>query len=180
MDFDTSLEPSHRRLVRRWREQLRAGEWNPNWIFNMATWTVNELVPIWILHELDSRSVKRTQKQRQILMFQSNTCAHFGCTDTKLFNNLSAVHLPWNISFHTVPPVILHVQNHQSHSESNSNAVHPFRQNTGSWEQQLKVTSMGAFGWNSEIDFEVPSRKLTYPTLGKGKSSSNVIFDGIC
>ena len=26
----------------------------------------------------------------------------------------------------------------------------------------------------------IPSRKLTYPTLGKGKSSSKVIFDGIC
>ena len=121
--MDLSLERSHRRLVRRWREQLRVGEWNPKWIFNMATWTVNELVPIWILHELDSRSVKRTQKQRQISLFQSNTCAHFGCTNTKLFNNLSAVHLPWNISFHTVPSVFLHIENHQSHSESNSNAA---------------------------------------------------------
>jgi len=26
----------------------------------------------------------------------------------------------------------------------------------------------------------LPSRELTYPTLGKGKSSSKVIFDGIC
>ena len=27
---------------------------------------------------------------------------------------------------------------------------------------------------------EIPSRELTCPTLGKGKSSSKVIFDGIC
>jgi len=27
---------------------------------------------------------------------------------------------------------------------------------------------------------KVPSRELTDPTLGKGKSSSKVIFDGIC
>jgi len=26
----------------------------------------------------------------------------------------------------------------------------------------------------------IPSRELTCPTLGKGKSSSKVIFDGIC
>ena len=26
----------------------------------------------------------------------------------------------------------------------------------------------------------LPSRELTYPTLGKGKSSSKVTFDGIC
>ena len=26
----------------------------------------------------------------------------------------------------------------------------------------------------------IPSRELTYPTLGKGKSSSKVTFDGIC
>jgi len=26
----------------------------------------------------------------------------------------------------------------------------------------------------------LPSRELTYPTLGKGKSSSKVNFDGIC
>jgi len=26
----------------------------------------------------------------------------------------------------------------------------------------------------------IPSRELTYPTWGKGKSSSKVIFDGIC
>jgi len=30
------------------------------------------------------------------------------------------------------------------------------------------------------IWIRVLSRELTYPTLGKGKSSSNMIFDGIC
>ena len=31
-----------------------------------------------------------------------------------------------------------------------------------------------------EIHFCIPSRELTCPTLGKGKSSSKVHFDGIC
>jgi len=40
-------------------------------------------------------------------------------------------------------------------------------------------------GWKSGIPSfsekeEIPSRELTYPTLGKGKSSSKVTFDGIC
>jgi len=30
------------------------------------------------------------------------------------------------------------------------------------------------------IPRNMPSRELTYPTLGKGKSSSKVTFDGIC
>ena len=30
------------------------------------------------------------------------------------------------------------------------------------------------------FSLNLPSRELTYPTLGKGKSSSNVPWDGIC
>ena len=36
------------------------------------------------------------------------------------------------------------------------------------------VVFLPRFPWN------LPSRELTYPTWGKGKSSSKVIFDGIC
>ena len=36
------------------------------------------------------------------------------------------------------------------------------------------------FTYETGVFIGLPSRELTYPTLGKGKSSSKVIFDGIC
>ena len=35
-------------------------------------------------------------------------------------------------------------------------------------------------GFVKGVVTNIPSRELTYPTLGKGKSSSKVNFDGIC
>jgi len=50
-----------------------------------------------------------------------------------------------------------------------------------SWFMSAKV-SFCCIPGSSEYQNEeiLPSRELTYPTWGKGKSSSKVIFDGIC
>ena len=50
--------------------------------------------------------------------------------------------------------------------------------------KMLGLPQWGSFDGEIEsvklMGFKLPSRELTYPTLGKGKSSSKVIFDGIC
>ena len=45
----------------------------------------------------------------------------------------------------------------------------------------LEAESQEQMKQRAKLQIEyLPSRELTYPTLGKGKSSSNMMFDGIC
>ena len=48
----------------------------------------------------------------------------------------------------------------------------------GTWN--LKMVRFGSDSTPQSLSGNIPSRELTYPTLGKGTSSSRVPWDGIC
>ena len=117
MDFDTSLERSHRRLVRRWREQYK---FYTNLIVGQSTnpkTTANINVSI---KHLCSFLLHRHKVVQQLI------CSTLALTYLIL-------HSTPGVFACTKPPISFRIQQQ-------------CRPNTGSWEQQLKVTSMGAFG----------------------------------
>ena len=83
---------------------------------------------------------------------------------TKTFNHLNqkgqaACH---QVFVHSWPSLVLYSGNESGQMTGNT------------------LVKIGSFPQVRGKHKNIPSRKLTYPTLGKGKSSSNMIFDGIC
>ena len=83
---------------------------------------------------------------------------------------------PWLFFFETTTYSYLQVSRAEAADMSAKPQIGVFHMSWHCWWFHQK----SGIWLTHHVEGMVPSRELTYPTLGKGKSSSKVIFDGKC